>query len=305
MGSFKQDQKILLTGASGFIGNELLKILLQRGYSVHVLTHSRSLPTQPNLTQHPLDICNAKGVEQLLSSMKFTHLLHFAWYVGEGCMMSPRNVEWLRTSIDLIQNFIRHGGRHFLGAGSCVEYDYHGALMREEETPLSNQTFYGACKNALCNIARHLCSQNGLRFQWVRIFNLYGPGEKSRRLMPSVIRSCLRGEDVLVSTGEQFLDYLYVSDSANAIADVFENELTDAVNISSGYPMQVRAIIETIARLTSYQGKIRYGALAPAFAERFLIGDNSKLLSIGWKPHYSLEEGLKLSIKYWQGMCGV
>ena len=118
--------------------------------------------------------------------------------------------------------------------------------------------------------------------------------------MPSVINSCLKGEDVKVSDCLKFQDYLHVEDTARGIVDVFESNLEGAVNICSGQPVQLRTIVNKIAELTNFNGKILWGAIPAAFGDDLVVGNNEKLKSIGWTPKYSLEEGLKMTIEWWR-----
>ena len=119
--------------------------------------------------------------------------------------------------------------------------------------------------------------------------------------MPSVMCSCLRGEDVKVSDCLKFQDYLHVEDTARGIVAVFESDIEGAVNISSGQPVQLRTIVNKIAELTNFKGKILWGAIPAAFGDDVVVGNNNKLKSIGWTPKYTLEEGLKQTINFWKG----
>ena len=118
--------------------------------------------------------------------------------------------------------------------------------------------------------------------------------------MPSVINSCLKGEDVKVSDCLKFQDYLHVEDTARAIVKVLESDIQGAVNICSGHPVQLRTIVNMIAKLTDFKGNILWGAIPAAFGDDVVVGNNSKLKSIGFEPSYSLEEGLKQTINWWR-----
>ena len=294
-------KKILLTGASGFIGSYVFDELLRRGYEVHAVAHSGKLSEKDCLTVHQLDLLDAAAVESFMARERFTHLLHFAWYVGLEAHVHNLNMSWLTTSLHLLECFANWGGKHFLGVGTCAEYEYKYGFMREDETPTNPGTLYGDGKNSLYRMARIYCAKNGLRFQWLRPFNCFGYGDKrSFRLIPSVIASCLRGEDVRISHCLNYKDFLYIKDTARGIVDVFESELTGAVNICSGKPVQLRTIVEEIAKFTDLRGKILWGALPGAPKHEILVGDNSKLCSIGWKQKYDLESGLKETIQEWK-----
>lgn len=294
------DKRILLTGAAGFIGSHVLAELLRHGYEVHVTVHAGGIPEQAGVVQHALDLLDAAAVERFMAEQRFGSLMHFAWYLGPKCHVHAVNVEWVVASLNLLQSFVRHGGRRFLGAGACTEYEYKYGYLTEELTPTNPGILYGNGKNAVYHLASLLCAQQGVLFQWPRIFNLYGPREKPQRLMPSVICSCLRGEDVRVSDCLKYQDYLHVEDTARGIVAVYESGVPGAVNICSGKPVQLREIVNTIARLTDFEGRILWGALPAAFGSELVVGNNEKLKATGWSPEYTLEDGLKQTINWWK-----
>ena len=293
-------KKVLLTGATGFIGSQVTKELLRRGYEVHALVYPPFAPEQPNFIQHEMNLLDASAVEHFMAEHNFENLIHLAWYVGPKCHVSDLNMDWVIATLNLLKSFKEHGGKVFAGAGTCSEYEYKYGYLLEDETPTDPQTLYGNGKNAVFNIAKVYCRQNGISFKWPRIFNLYGPNEKPQRLMPSVINSCLKGEDVKVSDCLKFQDYLHVEDTARGIVAVFESNLKGAVNICSGQPVQLRTIVNKIAELTNFQGSILWGAIPAAFGDDLVVGNNEKLKSIGWTPKYTLEEGLKMTIEWWR-----
>ena len=293
-------QKVLLTGATGFIGSQVTQELLRRGYEVHALVYPPFAPEQPNFIQHEMNLLDAHAVETFMAEHNFENLLHLAWYVGPKCHVADVNVDWVIATLNLLKSFTEHGGKTFVGAGTCSEYEYKYGYLLEDETPTDPGTLYGNGKNAVFNLAKIYCHQNSIKFKWPRIFNLYGPNEKPQRLMPSVINSCLKGEDVKVSDCLKFQDYLHVEDTARGIVDVFESNLEGAVNICSGQPVQLRTIVNKIAELTNFHGKILWGAISAAFGDELVVGNNEKLKSTGWKPKYSLEEGLKMTIEWWR-----
>lgn len=292
--------EILVTGHSGFIGQNVVSELLKRGYNVCGVSAHSALPKQKGLRQLNVDLLDAEAVKDFFEQNKFEKMLHLAWYVGPKCHSANINIDWLTASLTILKTFHLNGGKVFLGNGSVSEYDYSFGYMLEDKTPLEGASLYGKCKSSLYKTASQYCSQNALSFKWPRVFNLYGPNEKPQRLMPSVINSCLKGEDVLVSDCLKFQDYLHVEDTARGIVDVFESNMEGAVNICSGKPVQLREIVNKIAELTEFKGKILWGAVPAAFGDNLVVGNNEKLKSIGWKPKYFLEEGLKQTINWWK-----
>ena len=293
-------KKVLITGGTGFIGRNIVDELIKRGYEVHSLVHHSFASETTGLIQYEINLLDYKSVDEFFRNNSFENLIHLAWYVGAKCHVHELNLDWTIATLNLLKNFKEHGGKKFVGAGTVSEYEYKYGYLIEDSTPTSPETLYGECKNSLYKIAKAYCNQNEIDFKWPRIFNVYGPAEKTQRLMPSVINSCLNGEDVKVSDCLKFQDYLHVFDTASGIVDVFESDIKGAVNICSGKPVQLRAIVEKIAALTNFKGKILWGAIPAAFGDELVVGNNERLRSTGWKQKYSLDEGLKMTIDWWK-----
>ena len=293
-------ERVLVTGGTGFIGRNVVDELIRRGYEVHSLVYPPFAPEKEGLVQYEMNLLDNKQLEEFFNLHSFENLIHLAWYVGPKCHIHDLNLDWTIATLNLLKLFKESGGKKFLGAGTISEYEYKYGYLVEEQTPTDPQTLYGNTKNAIFNIAKVYCKQNNIEFKWPRIFNLYGPAEKPQRLMPSVINSCLKGEDVKVSDCLKFQDYLHVEDTARGIVDVFEADIQGAVNICSGKPMQLRAIVEKIAQLTNFKGNILWGAIPAAFGDDLVAGNNEKLKSTGWTQKYSLDEGLKMTIEWWK-----
>lgn len=293
-------KRVLITGGTGFIGQNVVNELLHRGYEVHSLVYPPFAPEQAGLFQYEMNLMDNQAVKNFLEEHHFENLIHLAWYVGPKCHVHNFNMDWTIATLNLIKFFVENGGKSFVGAGTISEYEYKYGYLLEDETPTDPQTLYGNSKNALYNIAKVYCKGNNIKFKWPRIFNLYGPNEKPQRLMPSVINSCLKGEDVKVSDCLKFQDYLHVEDTARGIVEVFESDVEGAVNICSGKPVQLRYIVNKIAELTDFKGKILWGAIPAAFGDELVVGNNEKLKSIGWEPKYSIDEGLKQTINWWK-----
>ena len=293
-------KKVLITGGTGFIGRNVVAELIKSGYEVHSLVFPPFAPEQKGLVQYEMNLMDSNAVDKFLSEHHFENLIHLAWYVGKGCHIADQNIDWTIATLNLLTSFQKYGGKTFVGAGTISEYEYKFGYLLEDETPTSPGTLYGESKNSVYKIAKTFCKQHDMKFKWPRIFNLYGPNEKPQRLMPSVINSCLKGEDVKVSDCLKFQDYLHVEDTAKGIVEVFESDIQGAVNICSGKPVQLRYIVNKIAELTSFKGNILWGAIPAAFGDEVVVGNNDKLKSIGWSPKYTLDEGLQQTINWWK-----
>lgn len=294
-------KKVLVTGASGFIGKQVVQELLARSYKVVGINFQHSVGIEhKNLEIITANLLDINEICKIFADNTFETMIHLAWYGDVKCHSHNVNIEWVSASLNLMNYFYQNGGKKILIAGSVSEYDFAYGYLNENLTPLNNKSLYGKSKSALYKVSEAFCSQNNINFKWARIFNLYGQHERPQRLMPSVINACLKGEDVRVSDCLKFQDYLHVEDTARGIVDVFESDIQGAVNICSGKPVQLRQIVEKIAELTGFEGNILWGAIPAAFGDEIVVGNNEKLKSIGWTPKYNLESGLQQTINWWK-----
>ena len=294
------DNEILLTGATGLIGREILDQLLNRGYKVCAIEHLQKIEPRENLRIVKLNLLSNYEVNLFFKENFFKTLIHLAWYGDKKVHSHNINLDWLEASLNLLSNFCQTGGKNFLGAGSISEYDFKYGYFTEEITPLDNKSLYGQSKSAFYKVAKTYCENNDVNFKWARIFNLYGKYERKERLIPYVINAMLNNEPVKVSTCEKYQDYLSAYDVASAVIALFESDVQGAVNICSAKPVQLRYIVNKIAELTGFKGDILWGAIPAAFGDEVVVGNNEKLKSIGWKQKYSLDDGLKATIEWWK-----
>jgi len=327
-------KRVLVTGATGFIGRHSLPLLLARGYEVRGVSRGsvgvsrgfggdtdgslRGPVGEPDssfgevdrdvvyeeVIWHQCDLLNVDAVSSLVADVQPTHLLHFAWITEPGVYWaSPENEQWKQASLQLLSAFRDNGGQRVVMAGTCAEYDWQdGGHLQEGVTPLHPRTLYGTCKHELQQELEAFSRERALSSAWGRIFYLYGPFEHPNRLVSSVITSLLQGNPVRCTHGEQIRDFLYVKDVADAFVTLLEQRDQGPFNIASGSPRPIKDIIQTIARTLGREDLIAWGALPAAKEDPpTLTADIERLhQELQWKPKYSLEAGIEESILWWK-----
>lgn len=264
----KVPMTVTLTGATGFVGRQILRNLLERGCSVRVLVrdpsrlHDVSAPGGLEVVHTPDLFAEVTGrLEELLEGSET--LVHAAWYGEPGHFTSPKNLDCLTGTLNLAHAFAAVGGKRFVGVGTFAEYDPSADLMTAD-TALAPNTLYGACKASAFHVLRCFLGTQGVSFAWCRIFNLYsdglgGEGADERGLVSYLRRQLGAGEEVLLTGGDQERDYLDVKDAAGRIADVTLGDQRDAVNICSGEAVTVRQLAERIADEYGRRDLLRFG----------------------------------------------
>jgi nucleoside-diphosphate-sugar epimerase len=300
--------RVLVTGATGFVGARLVQQVLNEGHEVWAAVRPGGLlrsrePSTPQLCVAAADLRDRSAVHDLVARAQPECCVHLAWYVVPGEFWdSPANLGCVSMTLGLAEELAAAGCRRLVAAGSCAEYDWSDALLSEDATPLLPQTFYGVCKNSTRQILDAYCHRVGIRLAWTRYFFLYGPGEKPRRLVPAVIRALLRGEPARLNSGQQVRDFLHVDDVAAATWAVAKSDLTGAVNVASGVPVRITDLVETIANQMGGRPQLDWGAVpdGPRDVPRIVADVRRLRQATGWSPSLSLEAGIRNTIEWWK-----
>jgi nucleoside-diphosphate-sugar epimerase len=297
-------KRLLLTGASGFLGVHAQVELLARGFEVHTAGLTAPSAEAGSAFHHPIDLLDTKQHGALIAAVQPTHLLHLAWAKkpGGAVFNADENYEWLCASLSLARSFADGGGKRLVCCGSSAEYDWNYGYCTEYLTPTLPETTYGACKHALQVAIEALARDRKLSWAWPRVFFCYGPNEPPQRLVPSVILSLLRGEPALCSHGNQMRGYLHVRDVARALAAIADADVQGPINVCSATPTPLKEVVSQIGALLGQRDLIRLGAIPARTNDHPLVlGNNQRLRAeIGWEPRIALADGLLETIRWWQ-----
>jgi nucleoside-diphosphate-sugar epimerase len=298
---------VLLTGAAGFIGAHVVRLLVAEGHKVTALVRP-GCDTMWRIADVAAEVsiieCDLSGLAEVADRIRAGRpeiCIHLAWRGWSGKPAADANLSSLGLSLELLRMMPRLECRRFVAAGTCFEYEL-GPQVLSEKTPLRPHDLYGSCKKSLFEVAQEFSALTGISVSTPRIFYSYGPFEDPRRLVPSIALALLDGRPAKATRGEQVRDYLHAADIASAIWAVAHSDLAGAVNVASGTPVTIARVATHIGDQLGRPDLIQLGALNYREAEPMhIVGDPSRLRDeLGWSPRFTLEAGLAETVEWWR-----
>jgi nucleoside-diphosphate-sugar epimerase len=282
--------KVLLTGATGFIGRQVLNQLQKEEVEVVVLGRARPLGYLGEYIE--CDLLQQEPSEQLIQSVGASHLIHLAWYAEHGAYWtSPVNLRWVEATVRLSEAFCSTGGKQMVLAGTCAEYDWSYRYCTETKTPLNPNSLYGTAKDATRRLVAAICKQNQVNFAWGRIFFPYGPGEDRRRLIPSLIDVFDGKRAPFAVSANAYRDFIHVNDVASGFLALLQSDCVGEFNICSGKPISIAEVVNILAKLRKGDPNLVLGISNERLEEHeMVVGENARLKKIGWKPKHCIGE---------------
>jgi dTDP-6-deoxy-L-talose 4-dehydrogenase (NAD+) len=256
--------KILVTGATGFVGRHVIKSLINSKVEIIFVVregNEKNITIFPNIFKiiTSNDLFKENEDWWFETCKDVDTIIHVAWYSEPGLYLdSPKNIDCLIGSLKFAKGAIRAGVKRFIGIGTCFEYDL-SARRLSVETALSPSTIYAASKVALFNILSNWLPSQSVDFSWCRLFYVYGEGEDERRLAAYVHKQLKAGKSVDLTSGTQIRDFMDVEEVGRLITNVTLSNLRGPINICSGVPITVRKFTEQIADKYGRRDLLNFG----------------------------------------------
>ncbi|HEX6048387.1 MAG TPA: GDP-L-fucose synthase [Gemmatimonadaceae bacterium] len=306
--TFWTRRRVLVTGGTGFLGGYVVERLRERGADV-------SAPTRDQC-----DLLDARAIDRTLAAVRPQMIVHLAATVGgiganqrepgrffyENVMMGVRLIEAART----------HGVAKIVVAGTVCAYPKHTPVPFHEENlwdgyPEDTNAPYGIAKKALLVQLQAYRQQYGLNGIFLIPVNLYGPGDTfdpaRSHVIPALIRKMVDARRAnaptveVWGTGKASREFLYVEDCARAVVMAAERyDAPDPVNIGAGAEITIADLARLIARLSGYEGTLRFNAAFPDGQPRRSLDVSRAEKAFGFRASTPFEEGLRRTIKWFE-----
>ena len=306
--------RVLITGAAGFIGSHLTQRLMQEGFEVGILKRENSdvwriKDLLDNIAAYDVDLRDTQEVSKAVSHFRPDVIFHLATYYTvehkpqEVSLMVDTNV---LGTINLLEASKESMVKLFVNTSSCFVYKESKEKLREN-ADLSPLNLYALTKIQAEQACSFYAEEYGLKTITFRLFPPYGPADHERRLIPYVIKSLLEGKKLKLTTGTQRWDFVYVGDIIEAYFKLLNipNLPTkhEIFNIGTGNAVSVREVVSGIKEITDVALEPDWGAIPHRKNEVwFTCADIRKTETfLGWQPKIQmLEEGLKLTVEWYK-----
>ena len=278
--------KVLLTGASGFVGNQILRKLLEFDCKISVVLRS-SMSSSLRANKEDITFVYTENffkenIDWFKSILKDIDIvIHAAWFAKpEEYLESNLNLECTEGSLEFARIAKESQVKRFVGIGTCLEYDLTNGKI-SVDTPLKPISLYARAKAKVFTELSENFSQGDTQFVWCRLFSLYGENEHRDRFVPSVREGLRNRRKVEILNGSHIRDYLDVEIAGAQIAEVAMSQFTGAVNICSGIPISLKDLALNLSQT--------YGS------PELLVFDDSTSLPAGYPyivgiPNWKLSE---------------
>jgi len=290
--------RMLITGASGFVGRAILDAAVAEAASLELFGLARGarpadLPDRIRWLR--TDLLLPDAARELISRVQPDVLIHSAWHTAAGDYLDhPANAHWLAASLRLLDGFLEAGGQRFVSIGSCAEYSRSIGPCHESRTPTHSESTYGAHK---AQLARHILQrleESPGSLAHARLFFLYGAREKQNRLVPYLISNLLASRVASIGVGDRVRDYMNVRDAGAALLSLAQSQVSGVINIASGSPTRIDAIAHFIADRLGVPDRLEIGRREESGpgAKRIVADVTRQTHELGFHPQVSLQQGL-------------
>lgn len=303
-------KKVIVTGATGFVGHWVVKELLSHGIEVIAVIRENSSNLNKikneNIRVVPCNLEKISKLGSLIPDRDVDAVYHFAWQGVSDEDIKNADIQMgnVRATLDLINVLPEMGCNTFIGAGSLHEIESYYD-MKKDKVITNLGYMYKAAKIAAHWMGKALAGSKNIKFFWPIISNTYGVGEKSKRLINTIVRFVFDGKTLPLSAGMQNYDFVYISDVAKAFYLIGERGV-DGTNyfIGSGHVKPLREYLEVVGRIAN---QVNRSSISLGFGEiqsdvvylpEEIFSIESLCKDTGFQIEVPFEEGILKTVKW-------
>lgn len=296
-------KKILITGATGFLGRRLVKRLNNENYHLYL----RAAEEDKSLPINKLDLLNYQALKKTIVKIKPTTVYHLGalvnlardYQVAQQCI----DVN-IKGTLNLLDSLRAAPPKKFIFTSTEEVYGDNPLPFKENQLPRPPSA-YSISKIAAENLCKMYAQELGFSLVIFRIGTMYGPEQPSSRFIAQIVIKALKNEDIPINSGKKKRDYIYVEDVIDALVSAQKIKLknqTETINLGGQRSYQLKKLVEMIVKLTNSKSKVIVGAFPDRIleADEWLLDNSKAKRLLNWQPKTPLEQGLKQASNFYK-----
>ena len=289
----------IVTGANGFVGRAVVETLRSNGVEVYCVSHSEQMPKD----EHTIycEMADYKELPDFFDNVSPDVFYHFAWQGTSGKARADEKIQLknVECTCSAVRAAAQIGCKRFVFASSIMEYEVDSAIKAQRNPGISD--IYSTAKLTADYMARIVAADQKVEYISSMISNIYGPGEKSVRLINSCIKKLLAGEHVSLSPCNQLYDFIYISDAANMFVAIGDKGIpgklyyigNTKVRPLKEFMNEMRDVVAPGVELGF--GEIPFNGVSLSYDE---FDKESVYKDTGIEPLVSFKDGIRLTKEY-------
>jgi len=285
--------KIAILGATGFLGSPIADAFELAGWEIVSFSRTKSASSTRQVVL--ADLFEEESLKRAILLSRPNVVLSTAWDTEHGKFWTNEsNIDYQNATLRFAELSFQAGVETFIGLGTMSEYGASPGFCDANVTPLIITDIYSKSKIETGLELKKIGEAYGRQTHWARVFQAFGPNEKSERFVPGLITKLQKGTEFSIRTPNFEMDWIHTADVASAIVFMLENRLNHFVDIGTGIGTTVKELSELIceefeldSNLLDYSGQI------PGHERKAVVDKRSQLLSLGWRPTESLRNRIK------------
>lgn len=297
-----QAMNVIMTGATGFIGSNLLRTLLHKGHKVTVIVRDSTKIDSEIKSKINIINCDLEDINSLIIAPLPQHndtvFFHFSWEGTSGSSRgdTEKQLNNIKYACEALRLAVRSGCKKFINAGSIMEYEVMKNLTVDGFKPEINN-IYAVSKLTADFILKTLAATLNIEYNNVIISNVYGPGEKSERFLCNTLKKMLDNKPIEMTEGLQLYDFIYIDDAVEAIVAVASNGLPfHSYYIGNKQQKPLRNYMQEMKRVLNSKSELRFGAIPfNRVGLNYTEFNTNSLETIGIVPKIDFSEGIMIT----------
>ncbi|MES9683486.1 NAD(P)-dependent oxidoreductase [Gottfriedia acidiceleris] len=303
------NQKVLITGANGFIGSHVVQKMVNEKADVSIIVRESSdlwriEELKKHIDIHLIDLRDSVSIDNCVKQIKPEYIFHVGAYGVDSRQkdyLTAVNTNIIGT-MNMLNSLKDVGCKKFINVGTCMEYGDKKEIIKESSY-LKPDSIYGSTKASSSIISHQIASENNIDIVTLRPFGVFGEKEGSHKFFPYIILSNLDGKEVNLTPCEQYRDYCYIENIIEGFILAAQNETikNEIFNIGSGTIYKLKHYVDMIYKEMSPNKEPNYGALTYRENEVWRQQpDTTKIKNVlKWEPKISLHDGIKRTIDWY------